>query len=598
MGTVWRGRDRESGSPCAIKILRPEFAADPAAVTRFVRERMALTRFRHPNVVALRDMIVEGDCLALVMDLVDGGDLDTYRRSRGGTLPVGESLGLTAQICDALAAAHAAEIVHRDLKPANVLLDAGQVRLADFGIARIADQTRATTTGMIIGTIGFLAPEVIRGEVPTPACDVYAVGITLHELLTGAQPFTGQVATVLHGHLEIVPRQPAGVPDKVWTLMGACLSKDPAARPTAALLARALRDPALLREPTVHGQAGLLREPGALHAQAGPLREPTQYVALPATGPSRQAPASADATFHGSLAAPASMNASSVGAPNPPSDHSRPAGPRSPRRRGTRALLAAGAAVALVVTGVTATYLVTSGSASGKSAGAQPSTQLRAAAQSRPPALTGAASNAPSQRPSQSPRPSAGATGPSSASSTGPATSSTGPSASPSTPAATTPANTTAPPAGTPGTPGPTGPNLVADGDFTQSSLSAWNYASGTFNAVVVSSGRNGGYAAQMTGQPTAGVAQIVTGLKPGTEYELTGWIYSGTGGYHTYVGAKAYTDTFAAGVSRALGTADTWEEVSMVFTPAAGHTTADIWCWQAVTGTGDCTDISLRAMS
>ena len=214
MGTVWRGRDRESGSLCAIKILRPEFAADPAAVTRFVRERMALTRFRHPNVVALRDMIVEGDCLALVMDLVDGGDLDTYRRSCGGTLPLGESLGLTAQVCDALAAAHAAGIVHRDFKPANVLLNADQVRLADFGIARIADQSRATTTGMIIGTIAFLAPEVIRGEVPTPACDVYAAGITLHELLTGAQPFTGQVATVLHGHLETVPRQPAGVPDK------------------------------------------------------------------------------------------------------------------------------------------------------------------------------------------------------------------------------------------------------------------------------------------------------------------------------------------------------------------------------------------------
>jgi hypothetical protein len=142
----------------------------------------------------------------------------------------------------------------------------------------------------------------------------------------------------------------------------------------------------------------------------------------------------------------------------------------------------------------------------------------------------------------------------------------------------------------------PTGPNLVADGDFTQSSLSAWNYPAGTFHSVVVSSGPNGGYAAEMMGQPTAGVAQIVTGLKPGTEYELTGWIYSGTGGYHTYVGAKAYDST--DGISRALSTADTWLEVSMVLTPAAGHTTADIWCWQAVTGTGYCTGISLRALS
>ena len=182
MGVVWRGRDREIGDLCAIKVLRSEFAADPAAVTRFVRERTALIKFRHPNVVTLRDMIVEGDCLALVMDLVDGGDLSTYRRNSGGTLPLRDALELTAQICDALAAAHAAGIVHRDLKPANVLLDAGQVRLADFGIARIVGESPATTTGMVIGTIGFMAPEVIKGEEPTSACDVYAVGITLYEL--------------------------------------------------------------------------------------------------------------------------------------------------------------------------------------------------------------------------------------------------------------------------------------------------------------------------------------------------------------------------------------------------------------------------------
>ena len=201
MGVVWRGRDRETGAPCAIKVLRPEFAADPAAVTRFVRERTALIRFRHPNVVTLREMIVEGDVMALVMDLVTGGDLDAYRRDSGGTLPPGDALAVTAQICDALAAAHAAGIVHRDLKPANVLLDAGQVKLADFGIARIVDESPATTTGTIIGTIGYMAPEVIRGEEPGPACDVYAAGITLYALLTGAPPFTGQAAPVMHGHL-------------------------------------------------------------------------------------------------------------------------------------------------------------------------------------------------------------------------------------------------------------------------------------------------------------------------------------------------------------------------------------------------------------
>jgi hypothetical protein len=162
--------------------------------------------------------------------------------------------------------------------------------------------------------------------------------------------------------------------------------------------------------------------------------------------------------------------------------------------------------------------------------------------------------------------------------------------------AATTPASapSSAAPAGTPaGTPGPTGPNLVADGDFTDSSLSAWNNQ--VLYTTVVSGGSRGGYAAQMTGQPTAGVSQIITGLKPGTEYELTGWIISDTGNYSTYVGVKEYDST--SGVSRALNST-TWAEAVLTFTPAAGHTTAEVFCWQTVAGTGYCTDLSVRAVN
>src|SRR5271156_2122601 len=122
MGTVWRGRDRTTGAVYAIKVLRPELAADPEAVARFVRERNALIAFRHPNVVTLHDMIVEGDRLALVMDLITGGDLGRLRHSRGGQLTPAEAARLLAQVADALTAAHAAGIVHRDLKPANILL--------------------------------------------------------------------------------------------------------------------------------------------------------------------------------------------------------------------------------------------------------------------------------------------------------------------------------------------------------------------------------------------------------------------------------------------------------------------------------------------
>ena len=616
MGVVWRGRDREIGDPCAIKVLRPEFAADPAAVARFVRERTALVKFRHPNVVTLRDMIVEGDCLALVMDLVEGGDLNAYRRNCGGTLPAGEALGLTAQICDALAAAHAAGIVHRDLKPANVLLGAGQVRLADFGIARIVGESPATTTGMVIGTIGFMAPEVIRGEEPTAACDVYAVGITLYELLTGTQPFTGQAVAVMRSHLDAAPSRPQEMPDRLWALMSACLSKDPGARPPAAVVARALRDPALLRELALHGQAApsygspygvspwapegassapatSMRSSGSAYPRhSGPV---TASVGLPAMTPPAMAAAGAtpeagavalgmrsretDFAWGGASPETELANVGSGAAGLPPGPGRR-AGHRGSRRVRIRPVWAAAAAIALVFAGVAGTYLTMSGPTAGNTAGPQAS-PLVAATQSQA-ALARTAS------PAASHRPSARATTPSARPSAVAGTAAPVQTAGPANP---TPAGT---PASAPaGTPGPTGPDLVADGDFSDSTLSAWDHL--VLNTVVVSAGQRGGRAAQMNGDPTAGVTQTISGLKPGTKYELTGWIISDTGNYSTYVGVKAYDDT--AGVSHALNNT-TWTETAMTFTPGPGHTTALVFCWQAVAGTGYCTDVSVRALS
>jgi serine/threonine-protein kinase len=609
MGVVWRGRDREIGDPCAIKVLRSEFAADPAAVTRFVRERTALIKFRHPNVVTLRDMIVEGDCLALVMDLVDGGDLSTYRRNSGGTLPLRDALELTAQVCDALAAAHAAGIVHRDLKPANVLLDAGQVRLADFGIARIVGESPATTTGMVIGTIGFMAPEVIKGEEPTSACDVYAVGITLYELLTGVQPFTGQAVAVMRGHLDTMPIRPDGMPDRLWALMSACLHKYPGARPSALVVARALRDPALLRE-SAYGQTGAYgsaydgspvpagsasgpvtnghRVSSAYPTSAGPATASVRVPAMaasagPATGAVAMGMAAPETDVPLRGASPETEVAFvGLGAGGTPPRPGRRARHRDARGLRIRPVWAAVAAVVLVFAGVAGTYLATSGRAGGQAAGPLAS-PLVAPAQSKGAAVAGSASPAATHRATPSARPTAAA-----------ATTQAAPAVAPA--AATTPASapSSAVPAGTPaGNPGPTGPNLVADGDFTDSSLSAWNEQ--VLYTTVVSGGSRGGYAAQMTGQPTAGVTQVITGLKPGTEYELTGWIISDTGNYSTYVGVKEYDST--SGVSHALNST-TWAETAMTFTPAAGHTTAEVFCWQAVAGTGYCTDVSVRAMS
>lgn len=159
-GTVWRARQRETagaeaavagqpGETVAIKVLKEELASDPDIVMRFLRERSVLLRLTHPNIVRVRDLVVEGDLLALVMDLVDGPDLHRYLRENGPFTPVAAAL-MTAQIADALAASHADGVVHRDLKPANVLLQQvqGQMHpmLTDFGIARLADSPGLTRT--------------------------------------------------------------------------------------------------------------------------------------------------------------------------------------------------------------------------------------------------------------------------------------------------------------------------------------------------------------------------------------------------------------------------------------------------------------------
>ncbi|MFF2139154.1 serine/threonine-protein kinase [Streptomyces sp. NPDC058193] len=255
-GTVWRARQRETagaeaavagqpGETVAIKVLKEELANDADVVMRFLRERSVLLRLTHANIVRTRDLVVEGDLLALVMDLIDGPDLHRYLRENGPLTPVAASL-LTAQIADALAASHADGVVHRDLKPANVLLDErnGEMRpmLTDFGIARLADSPGLTRTHEFVGTPAYVAPESAEGRPQTSAVDVYGAGILLYELVTGRPPFAGGTALeVLHRHLSEEPRRPSTVPDPLWTVIERCLRKDPDQRPSAVNLARALR---------------------------------------------------------------------------------------------------------------------------------------------------------------------------------------------------------------------------------------------------------------------------------------------------------------------------------------------------------------------
>jgi serine/threonine-protein kinase len=314
-GSVYRGRVRDTGEAVAVKVLLEELAADPDVVTRFLRERTALVGLRHRSLVAVRDLVVEGDVLALVMQLVEGPDLRAYQRGRG-TLGPEEAAVLVADVADALSVAHAANIIHRDVKPANVLLqlESGGFRplLTDFGIARLADAPSVTRTSQVVGTPYYLSPEVISGRKATPAVDVYACGIMLYELLTGHPPFRGRDAMeVFRAHQTAMPQRPAGLPERLWSVALAALAKEPEQRPTAADLAVRLRaavrtsgDGTTIRLPVnpTDGTAMLPKLPGGakipgydgggkIAAGAGATPAPVAWASPQAAAATRQAPA-------------------------------------------------------------------------------------------------------------------------------------------------------------------------------------------------------------------------------------------------------------------------------------------------------------------
>ena len=235
MGEVWRGVDA-SGAPVAVKVLLPRFAEDPEVVQRFVAERRLLTGVSDRHVVRVRDMVVEGSTLAIVMDLVEGGDLRGLLRERG-TLSAAEACRVGSQVALGLAAIHARRIVHRDVKPENVLLDRSVdpplALLTDFGVSKlVGDDPGASGVTALAGTPLYLAPELIGGGRPGPWSDLYSLGVMLYELVCGVTPFTGLVpAAVLHAQVSLLPGRPAGFDDRLWNLVWQLLGKDPGRRP-------------------------------------------------------------------------------------------------------------------------------------------------------------------------------------------------------------------------------------------------------------------------------------------------------------------------------------------------------------------------------
>ncbi|MEW6543324.1 MAG: protein kinase [Nitrospirota bacterium] len=245
MGTVFRAVDRVLRRTVALKFMKEDFQRDPEAVARFIREAQAASNLRHPGIVAIYDIHVQ-EPIYIAMEYVEGGTLRDLLRQRN--LPVEEIRAIALQLCDAFGYAHGNGVVHRDIKPDNILMASdGKVKIADFGLARVAEgSTAMTRTGTVMGTPKYMAPEQIQGKAADARTDIYAFGVMLYELLTGKVPFSdGDVAYRQIHEMPLSPRLlNADVPEQFDTVVMTCLQKKPEGRfPSMEEVGRALQGP-------------------------------------------------------------------------------------------------------------------------------------------------------------------------------------------------------------------------------------------------------------------------------------------------------------------------------------------------------------------
>ncbi len=294
MATVYVATDTRLDRAVAVKVMRPALAEDPDFVERFAREARAAARLSSPDVVAVHDQGTDAATRTayLVMEHIEGRTLRDVIIDEG-PLPAGKAVALLEPVLRALAAAHAAGLVHRDVKPENVLLgDDGRIKVADFGLARaIETSTLTATTGLLIGTVAYLAPEQVEHGRADTRTDVYAAGILLFELLTGAPPYScDSPMSVAYRHVhEDVPAPSAlvgGLPAALDELVVRATRRDPAARPldAGAFLAElrtARQDvtPARPTSPTLVVPRGAVASPPALTSSPRRRLRRTAWVA-------------------------------------------------------------------------------------------------------------------------------------------------------------------------------------------------------------------------------------------------------------------------------------------------------------------------------
>ena len=246
MGEVYQARDTKLDRDVALKVLPEAFTADPDRLARFEREAKVLASLNHPNIGSIYGLEEAEGVRALVLELIEGPTLAD--RIAQGPIPLDEALPIAKQIAEALEAAHERGVIHRDLKPANIKVkDDGTVKVLDFGLAKafqpgasdpntsmsptISLTAAATQMGMVIGTAAYMSPEQARGKPIDKRADIWAFGVVLYEMLSGARPFQGEdvsltLASVMKSDVNVTTL-PAEVPAAIRTVLDRCLEKDP-----------------------------------------------------------------------------------------------------------------------------------------------------------------------------------------------------------------------------------------------------------------------------------------------------------------------------------------------------------------------------------
>ncbi|WP_180357871.1 Stk1 family PASTA domain-containing Ser/Thr kinase [Streptomyces sp. NP160] len=385
MATVYLATDTRLERPVALKVMHTHLAADASFVARFTREARSAARLSHPGVVSVYDQGASDSTVYLAMEYIPGRTLrDLVAAS--APLTLGDALDLIEEVLDGLAAAHAAGLVHRDVKPENVLVgDDGRLRVADFGLARAATTATGGATSTLIGTVGYLAPELVLDGASDERADVYAAGVVLYELLTGRAPFAGGApAQVAFRHVsqdvppvsEVRPGLPPGVDE----LVASATDREPDRRPRDAGvmldLVRDLRDslpdavldapPALV--PQGEAAAALAegtRVHGRDHVVALPVSELRDAAAVPAQPTRAETRAElreAERSATRSLPRPSPAGSGPLGLSDDDDDERRrpAAGERRSRRRLLLVLVAALVAV-LLAGGGAAVWAYTAG---------------------------------------------------------------------------------------------------------------------------------------------------------------------------------------------------------------------------------------------